>query len=343
MTTSAILTNKPIIILKNNEEGDRMVEKYEENFEIQDSQEIPDPTDEELKELAKEETEAETKDITISNEVMNDDVAIYIKQMAMVGMCTPDEEFEYFRRIQSGDLDAKNEFAEKNLRLVVSIAKRYVGRGMTFLDLIQEGNIGLLKAIDKFDLAKGYKFSTYATWWIRQAVTRAINDQSRTIRIPVHLSEVINRYLRVSKSYELAYGEPPSDKEVAELLDISVEKAIEVKRLSVEPVSLNSTVGEDEDSTLEDFVPSEERSVEEQVEEAALKESIQKALNKLNEREKLVINMRFGLENGIEHTLEEVGNRLGVTRERIRQIEAKALRRLRHHSSGLRYYVEHNR
>ena len=269
-----------------------------------------------------------TKDLTI-----NDPVRMYLKEIGQIKLLTLEEESALADRILAGDESAKTTLAEANLRLVVSIAKRYVGRGMLFLDLIQEGNIGLMKAVEKFDVSKGYKFSTYATWWIRQAITRAIADQARTIRIPVHMVETINKLARVQRQLTLELNREPSEEELAKKIGMSVEKIREVYKIAQEPVSLETPIGEEDDSHLGDFIKDERNmSPEEYATNEMLKMEISNVLLTLTEREEKVIRLRFGLEDGKSRTLEEVGQKFGVTRERIRQIEAKALRKLRHPS-----------
>ena len=269
-----------------------------------------------------------TKDLTI-----NDPVRMYLKEIGQIKLLTTEEELELADRIAQGDEQAKAILAEANLRLVVSIAKRYVGRGMLFLDLIQEGNIGLMKAVEKFDVTKGYKFSTYATWWIRQAITRALADQARTIRVPVHMVETINKMSRVQRQLTLELNREPSEEEIAKKMGVGVEKVREVLKISQEPVSLETPIGEEEDSHLGDFIPDETNmSPEDFAVNELLKDEISEVLLTLTEREEKVIRLRFGLEDGRPRTLEEVGQLFGVTRERIRQIEAKALRKLRHPS-----------
>ncbi|MBO5095305.1 MAG: RNA polymerase sigma factor RpoD [Bacilli bacterium] len=269
-----------------------------------------------------------TKDLTI-----NDPVRMYLKEIGQIKLLNTQEELELADRILEGDEDAKRILAEANLRLVVSIAKRYVGRGMLFLDLIQEGNIGLMKAVEKFDVTKGYKFSTYATWWIRQAITRAIADQARTIRVPVHMVETINKLARVQRQLTLELNREPSEEELAKKMNTSVEKIREIYKISQEPVSLETPIGEEDDSHLGDFIKDEHNmSPEEYTTNELLKDEIADILLTLTEREEKVIRLRFGLEDGKARTLEEVGQIFGVTRERIRQIEAKALRKLRHPS-----------
>jgi RNA polymerase primary sigma factor len=274
---------------------------------------------------------------------VDDPVRMYLKEIGTVPLLTADEEVDLAIRMEAGDGNAKKRLCEANLRLVVSIAKRYVGRGMLFLDLIQEGNFGLIKAVDKFDWRKGYKFSTYATWWIRQAITRSIADQARTIRIPVHMVETINKLIRISRQLLQEYGREPLPEEIAAEMDISEEKVREILKIAQEPVSLETPIGEEEDSHLGDFIPDEE--VLAPADAAAfsmLKEQLIEVLDTLTEREQNVLILRFGLDDGRARTLEEVGRRFDVTRERIRQIEAKALRKLRHpsRSKKLKDYLE---
>ena len=273
-----------------------------------------------------------TKDMNI-----NDPVRMYLKEIGRISLLTPQEEMELSVRVANGDEEAKNRLAESNLRLVVSIAKRYVGRGLLFLDLIQEGNIGLMKAVDKFDYDKGYKFSTYATWWIRQAITRALADQARTIRVPVHMVETINKMARIQRQLTLELNREPSEEEIAKKMGISVEKVRDVIKISQDPVSLETPIGEEDDSHLGDFVKDiNTMTPEEYATNEILKEEIKAVLETLQEREQEVLELRFGLIDGTSHTLEEVGKRFNVTRERIRQIEAKALRKLRHPSRAKR-------
>ena len=267
---------------------------------------------------------------------IDDPVKVYLKEIGRVPLLTPEEEIDLALKIQAGGPEgekAKQRLSEANLRLVVSIAKRYVGRGMQFLDLIQEGNLGLIKAVEKFDHTKGFKFSTYATWWIRQAITRAIADQARTIRIPVHMVETINKVKKVSSQLLHEYGHDPSAEEIAERLDMSVDKVREIMRVAQEPVSLETPIGEEEDSHLGDFIPDDDAPVPaEAASQTLLKEQLGDVLKTLTPREEKVLRLRFGLEDGRPRTLEEVGKEFNVTRERIRQIEAKALRKLRHPS-----------
>ena len=279
-----------------------------------------------------EHTKAE--DLTLSKDIkINDPVRMYLKEIGRIPLLNSDEEFEYAERAVEGDEEAKRILAESNLRLVVSIAKRYVGRGMLFLDLIQEGNIGLMKAVEKFDPTKGYKFSTYATWWIRQAITRAIADQARTIRVPVHMVETINKLARIQRQLTQELNREPTDDEIAEKLDMPVEKVREVYKISQDPVALETPIGEEDDSHLGDFIK-DDRTIgpEEYTTEEMLKEELASVLLTLTDREEKVLRLRFGLDDGQCRTLEEVGQIFGVTRERIRQIEAKALRKLRHPS-----------
>ena len=286
---------------------------------------------------AAQETVEPELDLSVPEGISIDDpVRMYLKEIGKVPLLTADEEIEIAKKMLEGGPDAeaaKKKLAEANLRLVVSIAKRYVGRGMLFLDLIQEGNLGLIKAVEKFDYTKGYKFSTYATWWIRQAITRAIADQARTIRIPVHMVETINKVIRVSRQLLQELGHDPSAEEIAEEMNMPVEKVRDILKIAQEPVSLETPIGEEEDSHLGDFIPDEEAS---EPSEAAsftlLKEQLMEVLATLTPREEKVLRLRFGLEDGRTRTLEEVGKEFNVTRERIRQIEAKALRKLRHPS-----------
>ena len=277
------------------------------------------------------------------NELEDVAVRMYLKEIGKVPLLTGAEERELAIRMEQGDEEAKKKLCESNLRLVVSIAKRYLNRGLSFLDLIQEGNLGLIKAVDKFDYTKGYKFSTYATWWIRQAITRSIADQARTIRIPVHMVETINKLIRISRQLLQELGREPTSEEIAKEMGITVEKVREIKKISQDPVSLETPIGEEEDSHLGDFIPDDD--VPAPVEAAAysmLKEQLMEVLDTLSDREKKVLMLRFGLEDGRPRTLEEVGKEFNVTRERIRQIEAKALRKLRHpsRSKKLRDYLE---
>ena len=278
--------------------------------------------------------EPDMLDLSIPDSInIEDPVRMYLKEIGKVPLLTAEEEIELAKRMENGDEDAKKRLAEANLRLVVSIAKRYVGRGMLFLDLIQEGNLGLIKAVEKFDYNKGFKFSTYATWWIRQAITKAIADQARTIRIPVHMVETINKLVRVSRQLLQELGREPTPEEIAERMEIPVERVREILKISQEPVSLETPIGEEEDSHLGDFI--QDDNVPVPADAAAftlLKEQLVEVLGTLTEREQKVLRLRFGLDDGRARTLEEVGKEFNVTRERIRQIEAKALRKLRHPS-----------
>ena len=290
------------------------------------------------------EIEVEKIDLSVPDGVsIEDPVRMYLKEIGKVPLLSAEEEIELAKRMELGDQEAKKRLAEANLRLVVSIAKRYVGRGMLFLDLIQEGNLGLIKAVEKFDYRKGYKFSTYATWWIRQAITRAIADQARTIRIPVHMVETINKLIRVSRQLLQELGREPTPEEIAAEMNMPVERVREILKISQEPVSLETPIGEEEDSHLGDFI--QDDNVPVPADAAAftlLKEQLEEVLGTLTEREQKVLTLRFGLEDGRARTLEEVGREFNVTRERIRQIEAKALRKLRHPSSSrkLNVYLE---
>ena len=294
--------------------------------------------------LEEEEVEVEKIDLSVPDGVsIEDPVRMYLKEIGKVPLLSAEEEIELAKRMELGDQEAKKRLAEANLRLVVSIAKRYVGRGMLFLDLIQEGNLGLIKAVEKFDYRKGYKFSTYATWWIRQAITRAIADQARTIRIPVHMVETINKLIRVSRQLLQELGREPTPEEIAKEMDMPVERVREILKISQEPVSLETPIGEEEDSHLGDFI--QDDNVPVPADAAAftlLKEQLEEVLGTLTEREQKVLTLRFGLEDGRARTLEEVGKEFNVTRERIRQIEAKALRKLRHPSRSrkLKDYLE---
>lgn len=274
---------------------------------------------------------------------IDDPVRMYLKEIGRVPLLSPEEEIELAKRMEEGDEEAKRRLAEANLRLVVSIAKRYVGRGMLFLDLIQEGNLGLIKAVEKFDFRKGFKFSTYATWWIRQAITRAIADQARTIRIPVHMVETINKLIRVSRQLLQELGREPTPEEIAKEMDISGEKVREIMKIAQEPVSLETPIGEEEDSHLGDFIEdADARAPAEEASFTLLREQLDEVLKTLTDREQKVLRLRFGLDDGRARTLEEVGQKFGVTRERIRQIEAKTLRKLRHpsRSKKLKDYLD---
>ena len=284
-------------------------------------------------------------EMTLSTEgiAIDDPVKIYLKEIGRVPLLSPDEETELAKRMAEGDSYAKKRLSEANLRLVVSIAKKYVGRGMQFLDLIQEGNLGLLKAVEKFDYTKGFKFSTYATWWIRQAITRAIADQARTIRIPVHMVETINKLVRIQRQLLQSLGREPTPEEIAEEMGLTPERVREIQKISQEPVSLETPIGEEEDSQLGDFIEDDAAIVPPDAASfSMLQEQLSKTLEGLAERERKVISLRFGLEDGHPRTLEEVGREFGVTRERIRQIESKTLAKLRHpsRSSKLKDYIE---
>ena len=291
-----------------------------------------------------EEVDMENIDLSVPEGVsIEDPVRMYLKEIGKVPLLSAEREIELAQRMEEGDEEAKKELAEANLRLVVSIAKRYVGRGMLFLDLIQEGNLGLIKAVEKFDYHKGYKFSTYATWWIRQAITRAIADQARTIRIPVHMVETINKLIRVSRQLLQELGREPLPEEIAKELDMPVERVREILKISQEPVSLETPIGEEEDSHLGDFIQDDNVPVPaEAAAQTLLKEQLDEVLDTLTEREQKVLRLRFGMNDGRARTLEEVGKEFDVTRERIRQIEAKALRKLRHPSRSrkLRDYLD---
>jgi RNA polymerase primary sigma factor len=294
--------------------------------------------------LEEEEIDVENIDLSVPEGVgVDDPVRMYLKEIGKVPLLSAEEEIELAKQMEKGSERAKQQLAEANLRLVVSIAKRYVGRGMLFLDLIQEGNLGLIKAVEKFDYTKGYKFSTYATWWIRQAITRAIADQARTIRIPVHMVETINKLIRVSRQLLQELGREPTPEEIAEQMDLSVDRVREILKISQEPVSLETPIGKEEDSHLGDFI--QDDNVPVPADAAAftmLREQLEEVLNTLTDREQKVLRLRFGLDDGRARTLEEVGKEFHVTRERIRQIEAKALRKLRHPSRSrkLRDYLE---
>jgi len=304
--------------------------------EIEDIEVIEDP-DELISDVDETDIEADEElkgDIALPKGVSVDDpVRMYLKEIGKIPLLTTEEEIELAKRMENGDEEAKRKLAEANLRLVVSIAKKYVGRGMLFLDLIQEGNLGLMKAVEKFEYKKGFKFSTYATWWIRQAITRAIADQARTIRIPVHMVETINKLVRVQRQLVMELGRDPTPEEIAAEMDMDVDKVREIMKIAQEPVSLETPIGEEEDSHLGDFIPDEEiLAPADAATFTMLKEQLMEVLDSLTPREQKVLKLRFGLEDGRARTLEEVGKEFDVTRERIRQIEAKALRKLRHPS-----------
>lgn len=328
-------------------------EQMEKIFEYLESQNIdvlrisPDTDDADDVEILltdEDEVDMEKIDLSVPDGIsIEDPVRMYLKEIGKVPLLSAEEEIELAKRMAEGDEDAKKRLAEANLRLVVSIAKRYVGRGMLFLDLIQEGNLGLIKAVEKFDYQKGFKFSTYATWWIRQAITRAIADQARTIRIPVHMVETINKLIRVSRQLLQELGREPLPEEIAEELDMPVERVREILKISQEPVSLETPIGEEEDSHLGDFIQDDNVPVPAEAAAATLlKEQLGKVLDTLTDREQKVLRLRFGMNDGRARTLEEVGKEFDVTRERIRQIEAKALRKLRHPSRSrkLRDYLD---
>ena len=322
--------------------NDIEIENFTEDFSV--LMNIEDDTDDEDEGVVLDKDGSIDVDATVPKGISVDDpVRMYLKEIGKVPLLTADEEIELAKRMEAGDEYAKMKLCEANLRLVVSIAKRYVGRGMLFLDLIQEGNLGLIKAVDKFDYRKGYKFSTYATWWIRQAITRSIADQARTIRIPVHMVETINKLIRVSRQLLQTYGREPSPEEIAKEMGITVDKVREIQKIAQEPVSLETPIGEEEDSHLGDFIPDDDvPAPAEAVAFSMLKEQLVEVLDTLTDREQKVLKLRFGLDDGRSRTLEEVGKEFDVTRERIRQIEAKALRKLRHpsRSKKLKDYLE---
>ena len=307
-------------------------------------EELDDVDDSDIVLTDEDDVDMEKIDLSVPDGIsIEDPVRMYLKEIGKVPLLSADEEVELAKRMAEGDEDAKKRLAEANLRLVVSIAKRYVGRGMLFLDLIQEGNVGLIKAVEKFDYHKGFKFSTYATWWIRQAITRAIADQARTIRIPVHMVETINKLIRVSRQLLQELGREPTPEEIAAELDMPVERVREILKISQEPVSLETPIGEEEDSHLGDFIQDDNVPVPaEAAAQTLLKEQLDEVLDTLTEREQKVLRLRFGMDDGRARTLEEVGKEFDVTRERIRQIEAKALRKLRHPSRSrkLRDYLD---
>ncbi len=309
---------------------DLLPDDFEEEPDIEDLKEV-----EELK-------LDEITDTSFEGISVDDPVRMYLREIGKIPLLTFDEELNLAKRILEGDEEAKQKLAESNLRLVVSIAKKYVGRGMLFLDLIQEGNMGLIKAVEKFDYTKGFKFSTYATWWIRQAITRAIADQARTIRIPVHMVETINKLIRTSRNLLQQMGREPTPEEIAKEMEIPVEKVVEIQKIAQDPVSLETPIGEEEDSHLGDFIQDEDSPApHDAASYTLLKEQLEEVMNTLTPREAKVLKLRFGLEDGKSRTLEEVGKEFNVTRERIRQIEAKALRKLRHpsRSKKLRDYM----
>ena len=326
----------------NPEQIDKVFDAFEEmgvNLLNDDFEEEPDIED--LKEVEDLKLD-EITDTSFEGISVDDPVRMYLREIGKIPLLSYEKELELAKRILNNDEEAKQELAEANLRLVVSIAKKYVGRGMLFLDLIQEGNMGLIKAVEKFDYTKGFKFSTYATWWIRQAITRAIADQARTIRIPVHMVETINRLIRTSRHLLQQLGREPTPEEIAEEMDISVEKVIEIQKIAQDPVSLETPIGEEDDSHLGDFIQDEDSPApHDAASYTLLREQLEDVMNTLTPREAKVLKLRFGLEDGKARTLEEVGKEFDVTRERIRQIEAKALRKLRHpsRSKKLRDYM----
>ena len=321
------------------EQFDKILETLEQNnVDVLRITEEDDVDDEEIILTEEDEVDVEHIDLSVPDGVsIEDPVRMYLKEIGKVPLLSSDEEIELAKKIELGDEEAKKRLAEANLRLVVSIAKRYVGRGMQFLDLIQEGNLGLIKAVEKFDYRKGYKFSTYATWWIRQAITRSIADQARTIRIPVHMVETINKLIRVSRQLVQDLGREPNPEEIAEQMDMPVERVREVLKISQEPVSLETPIGEEDDSHLGDFIEDDDSPApHDAAAYTLLKEQLEEVMSTLTPREAKVLKLRFGLEDGKARTLEEVGRQFEVTRERIRQIEAKALRKLRHPSRSKR-------
>lgn len=326
----------------NPDEIEKVFDAFEElNLDLKDDLDDEEPDLEDLEEV--EDIKVEDINLTTLEGVSTDDpVRMYLREIGRIPLLSYDEELEIAEKVLEGDEDAKQRLAESNLRLVVSIAKKYVGRGMLFLDLIQEGNMGLIKAVDKFDYKKGFKFSTYATWWIRQAITRAIADQARTIRIPVHMVETINKLIRTSRHLLQKLGREPSPEEIAEELEMPVEKVMEIQKIAQDPVSLETPIGEEDDSHLGDFIQDEDSPApHDSAAYTLLKEQLEEVMNTLTPREAKVLKLRFGLEDGKARTLEEVGREFEVTRERIRQIEAKALRKLRHpsRSKKLRDYM----
>ena len=327
----------------NPEQLDKIFDTFEDlGVDIKDSDDLDiEPDIDDLEEM--ENIKVEDVDLTNMDGVSIDDpVRMYLREIGKIPLLTYDEELDLAKKILTGDEEAKQKLAESNLRLVVSIAKKYVGRGMLFLDLIQEGNMGLIKAVEKFDYTKGYKFSTYATWWIRQAITRAIADQARTIRIPVHMVETINKLIRTSRHLLQKNGREPTPEEIAEEMEIPVEKVMEIQKIAQDPVSLETPIGEEDDSHLGDFIQDEDSPApHDAASYTLLREQLEEVMNTLTPREAKVLKLRFGLEDGKARTLEEVGKEFDVTRERIRQIEAKALRKLRHpsRSKKLRDYM----
>ena len=323
----------------NPEQIDKVFEAFEEigvNV-LKDDDDLLEPDLDDLKEVEEIKLEELDMNNAIEGVSIDDPVRMYLREIGRIPLLTFEEELELAKKVLEGDEEAKQKLAESNLRLVVSIAKKYVGRGMLFLDLIQEGNMGLIKAVEKFDYKKGYKFSTYATWWIRQAITRAIADQARTIRIPVHMVETINKLIRTSRHLLQMLGREPSPEEIAEEMEIPVEKVMEIQKIAQDPVSLETPIGEEDDSHLGDFIPDDESPApHDSAAYTLLKEQLEEVMSTLTPREAKVLKLRFGLEDGKARTLEEVGKEFQVTRERIRQIEAKALRKLRHPSRSKR-------
>ncbi len=320
------------------EEIDKVFEAFEELGVsiLKDDDDLLEPDDEDLEDVEEIKLE-EMENVSLDGVNVDDPVRMYLREIGRIPLLTFDEELDLAKRVLEGDEEAKQKLAESNLRLVVSIAKKYVGRGMLFLDLIQEGNMGLIKAVEKFDYKKGYKFSTYATWWIRQAITRAIADQARTIRIPVHMVETINKLIRTSRHLLQILGREPTPEEIAKEMEISVEKVMEIQKIAQDPVSLETPIGEEDDSHLGDFIPDDESPApHDSAAYTLLKEQLEEVMETLTPREAKVLKLRFGLEDGKARTLEEVGREFQVTRERIRQIEAKALRKLRHPSRSKR-------
>ena len=336
------LGNLGIEILESKEEKVTIDFSVDDDDLTLDMEHIDDDVDESIKK--EDDIEMDKLDLSLPKGISIDDpVRMYLKEIGKIPLLKPHEEVELAKKMLEGDEIAKQRLVEANLRLVVSIAKRYVGRGMLFLDLIQEGNLGLIKAVEKFDYVRGFKFSTYATWWIRQAITRAIADQARTIRIPVHMVETINKLIRVSRQLLQELGRDPKPEEIAKEMEMSEEKVREIMKIAQDPVSLETPIGEEEDSHLGDFIPDEDAlAPAEAAAYSLLKDQIEEVLGSLNEREQKVLKLRFGLEDGRARTLEEVGKEFDVTRERIRQIEAKALRKLRHpsRSKKLRDYLD---
>ena len=323
------------VVDKDGDPTDRQLQKETETLFLDQQEKSSTDRSDDYEEDSYEEDEEETesRSLASSRAKTNDPVRMYLKEIGRVDLLTAEQEVELAKRMEEGDPIAKQELAEANLRLVVSIAKRYVGRGMSFLDLIQEGNMGLMKAVEKFDYKKGFKFSTYATWWIRQAITRSIADQARTIRIPVHMVETINKLVRIQRQLLQDLGREPTPEEIGAEMDLPTEKVRNIMKISQEPVSLETPIGEEDDSHLGDFIEdSEAMRPDEYTNQELLKEQLNEVLDTLTDREENVLRLRFGLEDGQTKTLEQVGQQFGVTRERIRQIEAKALRKLRHPS-----------